>query len=213
MKNNIFNNLVASTSQGNGFSSLVETATSAVGQAYSPMQDLKKMYGQARALGVLLQCMYIVTIDDIYGIGHGIPWFTDKTLSFLVTEADLSLGSAEAESFYAGALPASLLTQKNADDMELTFIETSRGDVFKSFRACYNLAFNADGTVNEPRKYSFKLTVGLFNHEKPKDPPAVTRSWIVAAKSGRTEASASARSEIVKESITFQKVRPLFFER
>lgn len=179
----------------------------------TPMRSAKKIYGEVIAHGVLLQCMYVVTFEDVFGIGSDIPWFKDKTLSYLVTEADLSLGSAEAETFYAGALPAGLLTQKTADDMELTFIETSRGDIFKSFRACYNLAFNTDGTVNEPRKYSFKLTVGLFDHKNPYDPPAVTRSWIVAAKGGRTEASASARSEVIKESITFQKIRPLFFER
>lgn len=179
----------------------------------SVMRDLKKMYGEIRAHEILLQCMYIVAIEDIYGIGAGIPWFTDKTLSYLVTEADLSLGSAEAESFYAGALPASYLTQKTADEMDMTFIETSKGAIFKSFRACYDLAFNKDGTVNEPRSYCFKLTIGLINHKQPNDPPAVTRSWIVAAKSGRAETSATGRSEVVKEAITFQKMRPLLFER
>lgn len=210
MKTNFLNKLQSVANEA-----LIKHAASAdnSNNAYSPMQDLRIMYGKTKAHDVLLQCMYVVTIQDIYGIGNGIPWFNDESLSYLVTEADLSLGSAEAESFYAGALPASYLTQKNADDMDMTFIETSRGDIFKSFRACYDLAFNKDGTVSEPRKYSFKLTVGLINHKKPNDPPAITRSWIVAAKNGRTEAAATGRSEIVKESITFQKMRPLIFER
>jgi hypothetical protein len=179
----------------------------------APMQQLKQMYGEVKVHEALLQSMYMVTIDDIFSIGAGIPWFKDKSLSYLVTDADLSLGSAEAESFYAGALPANYLTKKTADDMDMTFIETINGDIFKSFRACYELAFNNDGTVNEPRKYAFKLTIGLINPKAPTKPPVVTRSWLVAAKSGRTEISAAGRSEIVKESITLQKLRPLMYAR
>lgn len=199
MRNNIFNSFVA--------------AATNTAKSYLPMQDLRKMYGEVRAHEILLQCMYVVTIEDIYGIGAGIPWFTDQSLSYLVTEADLSLGSADAESFHVGALPASYLTQKTADEMDMTFIETSKGAIFKSFRACYDLAFNKDGTVNVPKDYCFKLSIGLFNHKKPNDPPAVTRSWIVSVKSGRSETSAVGRSEVVKQAITFQKIRPLIFER
>jgi len=199
----------------NSFSMNLERHQAAL-QARSPaaaIQDLRKMYGKVKAHDILLQCMYVVTIEDIYSIGAGIPWFTDQSLSYLVTEADLSLGSADAESFHVGALPSSYLTQKTADEMDMTFIETSTGAIFKSFRACYDLAFNKDGTVNVPKDYCFKLSIGLFNHKKTYDPPAVARSWIVAAKSGRTEASAIGRSEVVKETITFQKMRPLIFER
>jgi len=179
----------------------------------SAMQRLKQLYGEVKVHEALLQCMYVVTIEDVFSIGSGIPWFADKSLSYLVTEADLSLGSSESEAFYAGALPANYLTKKTADDMDMTFIETVNGDIFKSFRACYELAFNEDGTVNEPRKYAFKLTIGLIDHKAPTKPPAVTRSWLVAAKSGRAEISSAGRSEIVKESITLQKLRPLMFER
>ncbi|MGP4716890.1 hypothetical protein ACTXGL_09665 [Psychrobacter sp. T6-6] len=210
MKTNFFDNVAKNATRiANSYANSAINAA----KSYLPIQDLRKMYGEVRAHEILLQCMYVVTIEDIYGIGGGIPWFTDQTLSYLVTEADLSLGSADAESFYAGALPASYLTQKTADEMDMTFIETSTGEIFKSFRACYDLAFNKDGTVNVPKDYCFKLTIGLINHKKPHDPPAVTRSWIVAAKSGRAETGATGRSEVVKESITFQKMRPLIFER
>lgn len=185
-------------------------------QARSPaaaLQNLRRLYGDVKAHSILLQCMYVVTFDDIYDIGAGIPWFDDHTLSYLVTDADLSLGSAEAESFYAGALPASYLTQKTADEMDMTFIETSTGAIFKSFRACYDLAFNKDGTVNVPRDYCFRLSISLFDHTQPYAAPVIKRSWIVAAKSGRTETSATGRSEVIKETITFQKMRPLLFER
>tara|TARA_B100000530_G_scaffold309310_1_gene234984 strand:- start:5278 stop:5877 length:600 start_codon:yes stop_codon:yes gene_type:complete len=198
--------------RNNFFNSIAAAATNTA-KSYLPMQDLRKMYGEVRAHEILLQCMYVVTIEDIYGIGAGIPWFTDQSLSYLVTETDLSLGSADAESFHVGALPASYLTQKTADEMDMTFIETSTGAIFKSFRACYDLAFNKDGTVNVPKDYCFKLSIGLINHKRPNDPPAVTRSWIVSVKSGRAETSAVGRSEVAKEAITFQKMRPLIFER
>lgn len=178
----------------------------------TPTQALKLLYGEVRAHKALLQCMYVVTIEDIFNIGASIPWFADKSLGYLVTDTDLSLGSSESESFYAGSMQSSYLTQKTADDMDLTFVETANGDIFKSFRACYELAFNSDGTVNEPKKYAFKLSVGLIDHNNLSKPPVVQRSWLVGAKSGRAEISSAGRSEVVKHAITVQKLRPLMFE-
>lgn len=178
----------------------------------APTQALKLLYGEVRAHRALLQCMYVVNIEDVFGIGTGIPWFDNQSLGYLVTDTDLSLGSAESESFHAGAIQSSYLTQKTADDMDLTFVETANGDIFKSFRACYELAFNDDGTVNEPKSYAFKLSIGLIDHENLSQPPVVQRSWLVAAKNGRAEVSATGRSEVVKHAITLQKIRPLMFE-
>lgn len=177
------------------------------------MQSLQLLYGQAHAHEALLQCMYVVKIEDIFGNGPNIPWFKDKSLCYLVTEADLSLGSAESESFYAGAYQAGYLTQKTSDDMDMTFIETINGRITSSYIACRRLAFNKDGTVNEPRKYAFKLSVGLINPKHPDSEPLITSSWLVGVKSAKTEVSSAARSEIVKIPITFQKLRPLMFER
>lgn len=177
------------------------------------IQSLQLLYGKMRAHEALLQCMYVVKIEDIFGIGAGIPWFIDPTLCYLVTEPDMSLGSAEGESFYAGAYQASYLTQKSSDEMDMTFIETINGDISNSYRACHKLAFPGDGTVNEPKKYAFKLSVGLINHKRPNDRPVITRSWLVGAKSAKPEISSTGRSEIVKVPVTFQKLRPLMFER
>ncbi|MGP5656810.1 hypothetical protein [Psychrobacter celer] len=177
------------------------------------MQSLKLLYGELRAHKALLQCMYVVKIEDIFGNGPNIPWFKDKSLCYLVTEADMSLGSAEGESFYAGAYQAGYLTQKSSDDMDMTFIETINGRIAKSYIDCHKLAFNKDGTMNESKKYAFKLSVGLINPEKPNSEPVITASWLVGVKSARLEVSSTARSEIVKIPITFQKLRPLMFER
>ena len=177
------------------------------------MQQLQMLYGKMRAHEALLQCMYVVKIEDIFNIGKGIPWFTDSSLCYLVTEADMSLGSAEGESFYAGAIQAGYLTQKSSDDMDMTFIETINGDIAKSYIACHKLAFPGDGSVNEPKKYAFKLSVGLINHKHPNDKPVITRSWLVGAKSAKPEISSTGRSEVVKIPVTFQKLRPLGFER
>lgn len=179
----------------------------------SPLQSLKKIYGKVKAHDVLLQCMYIVRIENIFGIGAGIPWFKDESLGYLVTDADLSFGGSDAESYHAGALPAGYLTMKTGDEMDMTFIETIGGDIFNSYKACQELAFNKDGTVNEPRKYTFKITIALINHKQPEKPPAIMKSWLVAVKSGSAEISSAGRSEIVKAPITFQKIRPKLFER
>ena len=179
----------------------------------SPLQALKKMYGEVRAHDVLLQCMYMVRIEDIFNIGSAIPWFKDESLCFLITESDLSFGGSEGETFNAGALPASYLTMKTGDEMNMTFIETINGDIFKSYKACQDLAFNDDGTVNEPRKYTFKITVALIDHKHPNKPPPISKSWLVAVKSGSADVSSAGRSEIIKEPITFQKIRPLLFAK
>ena len=203
MKSNIFPLLLQAAgtkvAQINGFS--------------SPMQALKQMYGQVKAHDVLLQCMYMVKIEDVFGIGKNIPWFKDPSLCYLVTEADLSFGGSEAENFNVGALPAGHLTMKTGDEMDMTFIETANGDIFKSYKACQDLAFNKDGTVNEPRKYTFKISVALIDHKNPTKPPPISKSWLVSVKSGSAEVSSAGRSEIIKEPITFQKIRPLLFAK
>ena len=177
------------------------------------LMQLKRLYGEMKAHDVLLQCMYMVKIENVFGLTGAIPWFKDKSLTYLVTDAELSFGSGESETFYAGALPAGYMTQKTEDDIDLTFIETLNGDIFKSYRACHKLIFNADGTVNEPKKYAFKLTIGLIHNKKNSHISPVARTWIVGVKSGRTEVSSAGRSEVIKETITFQKLRPPMFER
>lgn len=188
-----------------------QTAKNKVSTTGGALQQLKKIYGQVKAHDVLLQCMYAVKIEDIYNIGGNIPWFKDNTLTYLITDTELSFGSGESESFYAGAFSASYMTQKTEDDMDMTFIETLNGDIFKSYRACHKLIFNPDGTVNEPKKYAFKLTVGLIHNKKNSGIAPVARSWIVCVKSGRTEVSSASRSEVIKDTITFQKLRPDMF--
>lgn len=192
--------------------SALSTAKRGSGSNSPWMQSLKLLYGEMRAHEALLQCMYIVKIEDIFGNGPNIPWFKDKSLSYLVTDADLSLGSADSETFYAGAFQAGYLTQKTADDMDMTFIETINGNISKSYIDCHKLAFPGDGTVNESKKYAFKLSVGLLNPKNPNSVPVITASWLVGVKSARLEVSSSARSEIVKIPITFQKLRPLMFQ-
>lgn len=177
--------------------------------SHSDLAAYRSMYGINKALGVLNQSMYQVTLTDVFGIGGNIPWFKNKNIGYLVTEADISFGDAESELHHAGAFQFAHLTQQTDEDMDLTFIETEDGDIFKSFRACHWLAFNADGTINEPKKYAFRLSVAILNHKKGRQKLApVARSWLVGVKSGRTEVSSVGRSEIVKHTITFQKLMP-----
>ena len=174
---------------------------------------LKRLYGDVRAHEALLACMYEVQIDDIFGIGADIPWFKDKTLRYLATDTSLSFGSAESDSFQAGSYQASLLTHQTADTMDITFIETANGDIFNSFQSCFKKAFNDDGTVNEPKSYTFKISIAVINHKKHSKTPPIGRSFLVSVKEGSTDLSASSRSELLKETITFQKIRPLIFSR
>ena len=170
---------------------------------YALMRHGHRVWGIASAV-------YAVQIENISKHKGNIPWFNDKNLCYLATEADLSLGSNESESFYAGAYQANYLTQKSSDETEVTFIETAGGNIAKSYSACRKLVFNKDGTVNEPARYAFKLTVSLLN---PKDThkTAISKSWLVGVKSASTEVSSSGRSEVVKINVTFQKLRPMLF--
>ena len=182
--------------------------------SHTSLSTFKATYGKVRPRDVLMQCMYQVTIEDIFGVGKSVPWFKDKNLRYLVTEADISFGGSESESYQAGAYIANYMTQQTADDMDLTFIETISGDIFNSYRACRSLIFNDDGTVNEPKKYVFKLSIALLNHKGGGGKGApIGMSWLVAVKDGRTEVSSAGRSEIVKSTITFQKMMPMLFAK
>lgn len=173
---------------------------------------LKRMYGDVIAHEALLSCMYEVQFEDVFGMGGDIPWFKDKTLRYLVSDTSLSFGSAESDTFQAGSFQANLLTHQTSDTMDMTFIETASGDIFKSYRACFSKAFNSDGTTNEPRKYTFKVSIAVVNHKKHSNTPPIGRAYLVSVKEGGAELSASGRSDVLKETVTFQKIRPLIFK-
>lgn len=174
------------------------------------LEEYARIYGRVKAHKALIKAVYRVKIENIFGHKGDIPWFKDQTLSYLATNAELSLGSNESESYQAGSYQANYLTQQTSSEMDITFIETAKGDISKSYKACRRLAFNNDGTMNETKSYAFKLTVALLN---PNDPRrvAVQESWIVGVKSASIELSASSRSELVEIPVTFEKLRPLSF--
>lgn len=174
------------------------------------LQQYAELYGKVRAHRALIKAVYKVSIDNIYGHKGNIPWFKDKSLCYLATDASLSLGSHESDSFFAGSVQANHLTQQTSSEVDITFIETVRGDITKSYRACKRLAFNNDGTVNETKKYAFKLTISLLDPRNPRK-VALEGSWLVGVKSASIEVSASSRSELVTVPVTFEKLRPLSF--
>lgn len=174
------------------------------------LEEYARIYGRVKAHHALIKAIYKVKIENIFGHKGDIPWFKDQTLCYLATDAELSLGSSESDSFYAGSIQANYLTQQISSEMDITFIETAKGDISKSFLACRRLAFNNDGTVNETKKYAFKLSVALLNPRNPQK-IAVQGAWIVGVKSANIELSASSRSELVEIPVTFEKLRPLSF--
>jgi len=173
------------------------------------LEALKKIYGEVRAHDLLLQAVYFVKIENVFNHKVDAPWFTDESLCYLATEAPLSFGSSESESFYAGSHQCGYLTQRTSSDISITFMETTGAHIAKSYVACRALAFNDDGTINEPRKYAFKLTIGFLD---PKDitKSPLRNSFIVAAQNITTEASSAGRSEVVKHSIDFLRLRPTY---
>lgn len=181
---------------------------------FSDLSAFRSVYGKVRPSDVLMQCMYQVEIENIFGIGGNAPWFKNKSLKYLVTEADISFGGSESENYSAGSFTANYMTQQTSDDIDLTFIETVNGDIFRSYQACRGLVFNNDGTVNEPKKYAFRLRVMLLNHKGGAGQIApIAMTWLVAVKDGRTEVSSAGRSEVVKSTITFQKIMPMIFSK
>ncbi len=175
------------------------------------LDDYRYMYGKVRAKQALLTAVYAVKITDIFHNGAGIAWFHDPTFGYLATDIDVSLGNSESESYHAGAFQANYLTQMSSDELEVTFIETEKGEIEQSYTACRNLVFNSDGTLNEPKKYAFQISVYVLNPRNTKE-VAFSKSWIVGVKSANTQLNSTGRSEIIKHTITFQKLMPNMFE-
>lgn len=177
--------------------------------------EAKQAYQTLYSHAAILQCNYAVQLWDIYAIGNGIPWFAKAfPISWLASEVEISVGSGEAESFYAGSHQANYMTQQTADTIEVTFIETKAMGISHSARLCKNLIFNADGTVNVPKKYTFVLGIGVF--DKARHPMLRTAvfetSYLVAVKDASFSLSSTGRSEIIKTQVTFQKIRPYIFK-
>lgn len=176
------------------------------------LSELRQAYQRLYPLGTILQCNYAVYLTDIYGIGKGqIPWFLDSfPLSWLASDVDISVGSAESESFYAGSHQINYLTQQSNDTMDVTFIDTKNMDIANSFEMCRKLAFPKDGTVNEPIKYSFALTAVIFDKKRTLrvNQAVFGKKWLVAVKEANINLSSGGRSEIIKTQVTFQKMRP-----
>ncbi|MCC3344508.1 hypothetical protein [Psychrobacter sanguinis] len=174
------------------------------------LEEYARIYGKTKAHGALIKAVYKVKIDNVFRHKGNIPWFKDPSLCYLATDASISLGSAESDSYQAGSYQVNHLTQKTSSEFDITFIETARGDISRSYRACQNLAFNQDGTVNETMKYAFKITISLLDPKKPRN-VAVEGSWLVGVKAASIEVSATSRSELVQVPVTFEKLRPLSF--
>ncbi|WP_296405019.1 hypothetical protein [Psychrobacter sp.] len=180
--------------------------------ATSLLHEYARVYGQVKGHKALLKAVYKVKIDNIFGHKGAIPWFKDTSLCYLATDTSISLGSAESDTYRVGSEQANYLSQKSSDDFDITFIETHKGDISKSFGMCFGLAFNPDGTVNEPMRYAFKITISILD-PKNTNSVAVARSYIVGVKAANIDVSASSRSEIVQIPVTFQKLRPLSFSQ
>lgn len=183
--------------------------------------DAKDAYARYRNLydlGAILQCQYAVHVYDIFNIQDRadvvIPWFAGSfPMSWLATEVDLSLGSLETESYHAGAYQAAYVTGQTSSSIDVTFIETRNMDISKSYQACKNLATPKDGTVNEPKKYAFRLTLNVFgnnprNYQGNEVLPIFEIDHIVCVKEANISLSSSGRSEIIKINVVFEKLVP-----
>ena len=174
------------------------------------LERLRKTYGEVKAHSLLLQANYFIEIENIFDIKADAPWFHDKSLCFLATDCEISLGSGEVESFNAGVYEANYFTRATASSLSITFLETDKGDISSSYKACRGVIFNRDGTVNEQKKYSFKLTIGFLNPKTGQKTPIVY-SWLVGTQEAEITASATGRSEVAKVNITFAKCMPILF--
>lgn len=172
--------------------------------------DAKAHYKKLYSLGTIMQCNYAVYLNDIFNIGKGkIPWFhTDFPLSWLATDAEMSLGGVEAENFYAGSYQCNFITQQNSDTVEVTFIETRAMDISRSYDLCNDLIVPSDGSVREPKKYTFELVMAMLGNHRNYGKPVYEQRYLVAVKEGSFTLSSAGRSEIVKVQVTFQKIRP-----
>lgn len=174
----------------------------------------KTAYQKAYGLGAILQCNYAVYLNDIFNIQSGagagtIAWFHgDFPLSWLATEVDVSLGSLESESFYAGSHQCNYITQQSSDTIEVTFIETHNAVISNSFTTCKKLAAPLDGTIKEPKRYTFELIIAVFGNQRDLNAPIFEQRHLVSVKEASFSLSSTGRTEIVKVQVTFQKIRP-----
>lgn len=171
--------------------------------------EAMRHYRTLYSYGAILSCSYGVFLEDIFGIGEGIKWFEKPfLLSWLATDVDMSLGSLESESYQAGSHQMNYINQQSVNEMQVTFIETKNGDIAKSYEACKKLATPKDGTVNEPAKYAFALSVKLFGGRRDIKNPTLDKRYIVGVKDATISLQSTARGEIVKVQITFVKLAP-----
>lgn len=178
-------------------------------------RDAKAAYQKLYSHGAILSCNYAVQLIDIYKIGHGIPWFASEfPMSWLATDVDVSLGSMESESFYAGSYQCNYMTQQTADTIDVTFIETRNAAISHSYDLCQSLIFPADGSVNEPKKYTFALAIGVFDTVRKANLSTAVwdAAYLVSVKDGSFNLTSTGRSEIIKAQVTFQKIRPYKFK-
>lgn len=172
--------------------------------------EAMRVYRTLYSYGSLLACSYGVFLEDVFNIGKGrIKWFEPPfLLSWLASDVELSLGSMETDSYKAGSYQMNYVTEQSSDTMSVTFIETKNADIIKSYEACKKLATPKDGTVNEPAKYAFKLTVMLFNERRNLKNPVHKKNFIVGVKEASVSLQSSGRDEIVKVQVTFSKLAP-----
>lgn len=178
-------------------------------------RDAKAAYQKLYSHGAILSCNYAVQLIDVYKIGRGIPWFAGEfPMSWLATDVDVSLGGMESESFYAGSYQCNYMTQQTADTIDVTFIETRNAAISHSYDLCQSLIFPADGSVNEPKKYTFALAVGVFDTVRKANLSTAVwdTAYLVAVKDGSFNLTSTGRSEIIKVQVTFQKIRPYKFK-
>ena len=183
----------------------------------SALLTMREAYNNLYSYGAIKQCHYAVFANDIFGIqqraGVVIPWFAQAfPMSWLATEVDYSIGSAESESFQAGSHQFNYLTQQSSDTIDVTFIETNGGHIAKSAKLCKDIAMPSDGTVKEPYHYTFALFVMVFGGTRDLRNPTLKASYLAAVKEGSISLSSTGRSEIAKTQVTFQKIRPFSFK-
>lgn len=166
-------------------------------------------YQKAYSLGAILQSNYAIYVNDIFNIGGGkIPWFAnDFPLSWLATEAEISLGGLDAENFYAGSYQNNYFTQQTADTIDVTFIETRDMHIANSCKACLDLITPNDGTIKEPKFYTFELIVSVLGQTRNLQNPKLNKRYLVAVKDATFSLSSTGRSEIIKIQVIFQKIR------
>jgi hypothetical protein len=170
--NDVANAVVASLSEriNNPVIPVAESGGFVAGRSLS---EAFALYKAIHNDGLIKKCHYCVEIEpyDRHGAmanSADIQLFKKPTEPFnhrwlLITQADWPILQADSESQKVASYQSNRITGRQAEPLNLTFLDNKLAEVLNSLKAIEGFIFNPDGTQNPPAEYAIVMTPYLFD--------------------------------------------------